>query len=152
MSIAWTPNPPKAPRGAAAVGMLAELPALERLSVQFFRLWCDGEDGRTSVAAAFSSTQSPAHAVGSVNAFADLMQLMLKNPRRPIMRHNISCACIGGDEAAFAHMIACAVVDREDAMAFALTLMQPGAACQAVEIAQEVGLCLLGLSRFPIRH
>lgn len=80
------------------------------------------------------------------------MQLMLKNPRRPIMRHHTRCACIGGDEAAFAHMIASAVVDREDAMAFALTLMRPEVTFQAVEIAQEVGLCLLGLSRYPTRH
>jgi len=66
------------------------------------------------------------------------------------MRRGLSCACFGGDEAAFAHMIAAATVgDRDVAMDFALILIQPGAAWQAVQCTQDVGLGLLGLCRRP---
>jgi|GEM_PF-1170942 len=154
MSISWTPkryDQPQPPlRGAAAVGMLAELPALERCAITALRLWCDGLEGREAVARDFSRAYDTPRAALELNGFADLIAMMLAAPRRAIMRHGLSCACFGGDEAAFAHMIAAATLgDREDAMGFALILMQPGPAWQAVQHAHGVGLGLLGLCRRP---
>lgn len=64
------------------------------------------------------------------------------------MRHGATCTCLGGDEAAFAHLIAAAAAgDHEDAMAFALILMQANAAWQAVQLARGVGLSLLQMTR-----
>ena len=106
MSIAWTPRKPQPPeRGAAAVGMLAELPAQDCAAILAFRKWCDGPSGRESVAQDIACTFPGTRAAQEVNAFADLMGLMVSAPRRSIMRHDVACACFGGDEAAFAHMI-----------------------------------------------
>jgi hypothetical protein len=128
--------------------MLAELPAQDCAAILAFRKWCDGPSGRESVAQDIACTFPGTRAAQEVNAFADLMGLMVSAPRRSIMRHDVACACFGGDEAAFAHMIAAAVAgDREDAMAFALILMQPNAAWQAVLMARGVGLCLLQMTR-----
>lgn len=152
MSIAWTPGekpkPEQPNRGGAAVGMLVELNAQDRAAILAFRKWCDGAAGREAVAREYSSAFSGGRAALELNAFADLMGVMLGAPRRSIMRHGISCACFGGDEAAFAHMVAAATLgDNEDAMAFALILMQPNAAWQAVQLARGVGLGLLGMIR-----
>lgn len=149
MSIAGTPKKSDPPmRGAAAVGMLAELPAQERAAILTFRNWCDGPAGREAVARDFARTFPGSRATQEANAFADLMAMMFSAPRRSIMRHGATCACFGGDEAAFVHMIGAATVgDQEDAMAFALILMQPNAAWQAVQMARGVGLCLLQMTR-----
>jgi hypothetical protein len=149
MSIAWTPEKPEAPnRGAAAVGMLSELAAQDRAAIVAFRNWCDGPLGREAVARDFARAFSGGRAAHELNAFADLVGMMLSAPRRSIMRHGVTCACFGGDEAAFAHMVAAATAgDQEDAMAFALILMQPNAAWQAVKVARGVGLCFLQMTR-----
>ena len=151
MSIAWTPGKPDRPaRGGAAVGMLNELPASERYAILAFRLWCDGADGRETVARDVSRAFAPARAVQVVNDFADLTQILLHRARRPIMRHGRDCACFGGDEAAFSQMIAAAAAgDTEDAMAFALVLMTPAAAWSAVRLASDIGRALLALCRSP---
>jgi hypothetical protein len=154
MSVAWFPKssdaPNHLPRGAMAVGMLAELPAQECCAILAFRQWCDGAAGREAVAHGFSVAFPAATAAQKLNAFADLMGLMLAAPRRTLMRHGLSCACFGGDEAAFAHMISAATLgDREDAMVFALVLVQPDVAWQAVQLAQGAGVALLGLCRNP---
>lgn len=152
MSIAWTPKKPAQPehpnRGAAAVGMLVELNAQDRAAIMTFRKWCDGATGREAVARDYARAFAGGRAAQEFNGFADLMAQMFAAPRRPIMRQGVTCAYFGGDEAVFAHMIAAATVgDNEDAMAFALTLMQPNAAWQAVQLARGVGLALLGMTQ-----
>ena len=42
-------------RGGAAVGMLADMPPLERGVVHLLRQWCDGEAGRIAVAEDFTA-------------------------------------------------------------------------------------------------
>ncbi|QCO57647.1 hypothetical protein EOK75_18310 (plasmid) [Pseudorhodobacter turbinis] len=148
MSIAWTPEFPSRQRGAAPVGTLAELPGVERRAVLYLRKWCEGPQGREAVAADVSRSFDAPRAAQTVNRFADLLEVVLRCPRRPLMRHGSDCGCFGGDESTFAHMIAASAAgDREDAMAFALTLMHPGEAFQAVQVAEDVGLSFLELSR-----
>ena len=75
-----------------------------------------------------------------MNNLAHLLMLMVQMGRRPLMRHHTQCACLGGDESAFAQMVAAATAgDREDAMAFALTMLPPDIAYEAVQIAEYVG-------------
>jgi hypothetical protein len=150
MSISWTPGrrDPRPNRGGAPVGHIAELPPLERLAVLHLRQWCSGPEERETIALNFSRVFSPAAAAQEVNTLAALMDYLIAGQRRPVMRHDLACTCFGGDESAFAHMVAAATAgDREDAMAFALTLMRPDAAWQAVMAAEGVGLALLRLSR-----
>lgn len=133
-------------RGGAAVGMLADMPPLERGVVQLLRQWCDGEAGRIAVAEDFTALFGAEQAAVAVNNLAHLITLMVQMGRRPLMRHQVQCACLGGDESAFAQMVAAATAgDREDAMAFALTLLPPDIAFEAVQTAGYVGRAMLDI-------
>ncbi|MES2432301.1 MAG: hypothetical protein V4586_00570 [Pseudomonadota bacterium] len=133
-------------RGGAAVGMLADMPALERGVVQLLRQWCDGEAGRIAVAEDFTAIFGADQAAIEVNNLAHLITLMVQMGRRPLMRHHTQCTCLGGDESAFAQMVAAATAgDREDAMAFALTMLPPDIAYEAVQIAEYVGRATLDI-------
>jgi hypothetical protein len=128
-------------RGGASVGHLAELPDVERGAVLFLRQWCLGEAARAIIARDFAlvfGTERGAR----VAAFQDrLMRLMLGQARRPLMRHADGCACIGGDESAFAQMVAAAASgDTDDASLFAMTLIAASAVPDAIALAEEIGL------------
>lgn len=142
----------KVPRGAAPVGMIEELPALEQGAVLLLRHWCDGEGGRMAVVEDFTRTLGNARGAEAVNALAHLLTLFVSHGRRPLMRHGVSCSCLGGDESAFAQMVAAAAFgDREDAMAFALTMMPADAAYQAVQTAEMLGQSIQAMAR-GLRH
>lgn len=150
MSYSWFKTSKATPanpvRGGAAVGMLADMPPLERGVVQLLRQWCDGEAGRIAVAEDFTAIFGPEQAAIEVNNLAHLIALMVQMGRRPLMRHHTQCACLGGDESAFAQMVAAATAgDREDAMAFALTMLPPDIAYEAVQIAEHVGRSALDM-------
>jgi hypothetical protein len=136
------------PRGGAAVGMLDELPAVEMTAILLLRHWCDGPEGRSRIVDDFTMTFGPARADQELECFAALMQTVLAGGSRPLMRHGVGCACFGGDESAFAQMMAAAAAgEREDALIFALALMTPAAAFAAVATAEPVGRGLLAFAR-----
>ena len=150
MSYSWfkssKPTPAIPVRGGAAVGMLADMPPLERGVVQLLRQWCDGEAGPIAVAEDFTAIFGAEQAALEVNNLAHLITLMVQMGRRPLMRHHTQCACLGGDESAFAQMVAAATAgDREDAMAFALTMLPPDIAYEAVQVAEHVGCATLDI-------
>ena len=146
MTAHWT-NPG---RGGAPVGQLQELPLLELGAILLLRHWCDGETGRTRIAEDFAQSLTAPRTAETVNQLGHLVTLLTQHGRRPLMRHDVQCACFGGDEALFAHMIAAATAgDTEDAMAFALTLLTPDLAWDAVQTAAPLGRAILTLSRQP---
>lgn len=149
MSIAWFPVSTSGnPRGAAAVGMLADLPLLEQGAVLLMRHWCCAVGGRQAVADDFALALGHERGGAAVDALDHLITLMVHHGRRPFMRHDLTCACIGGDESAFAQMIAAATADdTEDAMAFALTMMPAAFAYEAVQTARRFGLFVLAMAR-----
>ncbi len=152
MTIAWSPNfpqqPARPPRGAAPVGQLADLPLLEHSAVLLMRQWCSDEAGRIAIAQDFTDGLGATRSVGAVNALAHLIALMVDHGRRPIMRHQLGCACLGGDESAFAQMVAAASAgDTDDAMAFALTMMPAAIAFEAVQTAEGLGLLIHAMAR-----
>ena len=151
MSIFWSPPfsrpQPRAPRGAAPVGTLADLHMLEQGAVVLMRQWCQDEQGRIAVAQDFTRALGEDGAQ-AVNLLAHLITLIVRYGRRPMMRHDLTCTCIGGDESAFAQMIAAAAAgDRDDAMAFALTMMPAEIAFEAVQTAGPLGLLIHATAR-----
>ena len=63
--------------------------------------------------------------------------------RRPLIRHHETCRCVGGDEAAFANMVAAAASqDREDAALLATNFMRADMAMLVVAEAEEFGMSL----------
>jgi hypothetical protein len=136
------------PRGAAPVGLVGDLPVLERGAVLLLRQWCEGEAGRMAVGEDFTRTLGSDRGAEAVGALAQLVTLFVSHGRRPMMRHGLQCSCLGGDESAFALMVAAAATgDREDAMAFALTMMPADAAFAAVLTAAPLGLAILAMAR-----
>lgn len=152
MSIPWFPIAPQPrpdmPRGGAPVGMIAELPILERGAVLLMRQWCEGEAGRIAVTEDFTRSLGEARGASAVNCLGHLIALLVNHGLRPFMRHDLRCACFGCDESTFAHMIAAASAgDREEAMAFALTMMPAAIAYEAVQIAEPLGLLIHAMAR-----
>ena len=138
------PNPaPAARRGGAPVGYLAELPAVEAGAVLYLHLWCSGPAAQAEVWNDLARTLGTAEGRAALAAFEELCELARAHARRPLMRHDIGCACLGADEAAFANLVAAAAEgEREDAMIFAALLMRAGMAGAAATLAERVGLAL----------
>ncbi|MCO8146760.1 hypothetical protein NHN26_16235 [Rhodovulum tesquicola] len=134
-------------RGAAPVACLSELPPVERAAIRCLRGWSAGPEARSRMRRNFVQVQgggAPAHE----EALDVLMELALTAGRRPLARHPPDHPEVGGDENAFAQMVAAAMGgEREDALVFALALMGPQAAFEAVALAETLGLALLGLVR-----
>ena len=151
MTMAWFkdaafPGQP-ANRGGAPVGMMADLPVVEKGAILFLRLWCEGAQGQRQVAQDFALAFGPDRAVVETERLATLIRVVLGGVRRPLMRHGTDCQCFGGDESAFANLVAASVVgEREDAMVFALALMTPDRAFDAVTAAEGFGLAIHGLA------
>lgn len=141
------------PRGAAAVGLVAELPVLEQGAVLLMRHWCAGAEGRSAVQSDFAFALGPERGAVAVEGLAHLLGLITQHSRRPFMQHAPQCNCLGGDESAFALMVAAATAgDTEDAMALALTLMPPAIAFEAVRCAEGLGLYIQAMARHLRRH
>ncbi len=142
------------PRGAAPVGMIHELPPLEATAILFLRVWCQGGLARDTIAADFASVTAKPKAAQALADFDALMRLVLSQSRRTLMRHDCKCSCFGGDESAFANMIAAAAMaDADEAMLFATTLLKAPAAYEAVRLARALAhpfLCLARNSLNPV--
>ncbi|MBC7737570.1 MAG: hypothetical protein H7245_10235 [Candidatus Saccharibacteria bacterium] len=146
MTAHWVQDGPATTRGGAAVGQLHELPPLERGAILLLRQWCDGAEAR--LGALFVHAFDPA-TTGRLTSHLDhLVTLLTRHGRRPMIRLDLHSPSFGADEAVFAHLIAAAMVgDNEDAMAFALTLLPPALAWDAVQFAAPLGHAILTLAR-----
>ena len=142
----------EAPRGASPVGYLHELPAAELAAVLYLRCWCEGGPSRDRIAGDFRQMLGEDAAGAALADFDALVETALRGARRPLMRHGIHCRCFGGDESAFANMIAAAVgQDPDDAMLFALTLMSAPAAFEVVRLAGALSQVFLRVARHAAR-
>ncbi|MFT6676100.1 MAG: hypothetical protein ACJAVM_002302 [Sulfitobacter sp.] len=130
-------------RGAAPVGFITELPAIEAASVLYLRLWSDGPDQQSEVMKDFQAALGLKKGVKAVATLEQLFSLCARFGRRPLMRHSVDCKCLGADESCFANFIAAAVDgDREDALLMATLLVRPDVAPQIAALASEFGLAL----------
>ncbi|WP_300533230.1 hypothetical protein [uncultured Mameliella sp.] len=130
-------------RGGAPVGYLSDLGPVEAGAVLYLRLWNDGDDARSEVWNNFArhlGTTEGRHALG---AFEDLCDLCARHCRRPLMRHHVTCKCLGADESCFATFIGYASEGRrEDALLLAMTLVRPDMAPILAALAEDFGLAL----------
>lgn len=136
-------NPTIRNRGAAPVGHLTELSALEAASVIYLRLWCEGPDRQQEVWSDFHTTLDTAQADETSRSFHELCSLCCQHGRRPLMRHSVECKCLGADESCFANFVATAAEgDREDAMLMAMLMVRPDMAHIVTSLATQVGLAM----------
>ena len=135
-------------RGAAPVGQLHELPAVDLAAIIYLRAWCDGESARQIIAEDFRLVMGDTAGEAAAGDFDALMSSFLRNARRPVMRHGMGCKCFGGDESVFASLIASAAArDRDDPPLFASTLINASAVYGIVYLAEQVGQAFLHLAR-----
>ncbi|MCX7561432.1 hypothetical protein OS190_17850 [Sulfitobacter sp. F26204] len=130
-------------RGGAPVGYVTELGPVEAGAVLYLRLWCDGPDAQAQVWNDFATAFGPEHGRKVLKSFESLCDLCVRHGRRPLMRHHVTCKCLGADESCFANFVGYASEgEREDALLIATTIVRPDIAPSLVGLAQEFGLAL----------
>ena len=143
---------PQPSRGAAPVGVLAELPPLETGAVRAFRMWFSGPHGRADLWTRFAAAYGARPGRTRIGALDRCFMCMVEGARRPLMRHGLACNCLGGDEAAIAHFFAASAAgDREDAMLLATLLVRADMAAALVTLAEEIAPCLVCLAEQMLR-
>lgn len=146
---------PQTQRGGATVGYVQDLPRLERDAVLFLRMWFDGPESQARVWSALSGALGPEAGRPALKSLEDLCSLCARHGRRPLMRHQVACRCLGADEACFANFVAYASEgSAEDALLLATTLVRPDMGYVVVGLAQEFGLALkrMALRSVPERR
>ena len=95
-------------RGGAPVGYLSELTNLERNAILFLRYWSQNSSIHQHLQNEFWSDLTKKLGLSktskAIDAFDDAFKLCIKYSRRPIMKHELECKCIGGDESCFANI------------------------------------------------
>lgn len=130
-------------RGGAPVGYITELEPIEAGAVLYLRLWCDGPDSQAQVWNDFAVALGPKNGRKALKSFERLCDLCVRHGRRPLMRHHVTCKCLGADESCFANFVGYASEgEREDALLIATTIVRPDMAPSLVGLAQEFGLAL----------
>ncbi|MDF0603339.1 hypothetical protein P1J78_21635 [Psychromarinibacter sp. C21-152] len=139
-------------RGGTPVGYITELDAVSAAAVLYFRLWCEGAGERAQVESDFRVHLGPEAGRAAVRGLSELCALCARHGRRPLMRHGVTCRCLGGDECCFATLVgAAAEGDREDALMLAMTMIRADMAPAVVGLAEGFGLALkrMALAALP---
>lgn len=135
-------------RGGAPVGHLGELDEVEASSVLYLRLWCSGAEGQTQVRDDFAATLGRAGGAVALETLETFLCAAVEHGRRPLVRHDVLCSCVGADEAVIANFVAAAVSgDRDDALMIATLLVRAEMAPALTDLARQVGLTLRSLLR-----
>lgn len=135
-------------RGGAPVGYVAELGPVEAGAVLYLRLWFDGSDAQSKIWKDFATLLGPQHGRKALKSFKALCDRCVRHGRRPLMRHHVTCKCLGADESCFADFIGYASEgEREDALRIATTIVNPNMAPELVGLAQDFGLALRRMAR-----
>ncbi|AHD10396.1 hypothetical protein [Phaeobacter gallaeciensis] len=138
---------PAAPRGGATVGLLTDLPALEAMAVRNLRHWFNGPDSRIALRQDLQAALGPVLGRQAYENFGRLCNFCVTEGRRPLVRHGMTCTCLGADENCFANLVgAAAHGEYEDANLFAALIVQPQQAQRATVLAAKIGLILDQLS------
>ncbi len=130
-------------RGGAPVGFLTELPPIEASAVMCFRLWQSRANDRHAISQEFGQIFGPEYGDLAFQALDAICDLCMRHGRRPLLRHQVTCKCLGADEACFANFVAAASEGaREDAMLIATLIVRPDFAPSLVGLAEEFGFAL----------
>lgn len=125
--------------GGATVGDLHAIEGDRALAILMYRDWFDGTDGRERVASVFDQALGSEgdHALAT---WTTLMTELVVHARRPLIRHGLSCRCIGADEAVFAQILALAMAgEREEALMILSLLIPADRSLPALHAAERCG-------------
>lgn len=137
-------------RGGAAVGLLADLPPLEAGVVRYLRRWFSGNNARAELHEAFCKSLGPDLAGSAFESFGQLCDYCVTHGRRPLIRHGVTCSCLGADENCFANLVAAATEGEiSDADLFAALIVSPHQAQTLSALAAQTGLFLQQIAHAP---
>ena len=129
------------------VGFIKDLGDIEASAVIYFRLWFDNPISQEDVYSDFYTVLGAEDGENSLRSMKQLYQLFADHGRRPLIRHDICCKCVGADESCFGNLIAAAIeADQEDAMLLASLFVKPKVAPVLVILAKNFGLALKKIS------
>ena len=128
-------------RGGASIAALDRMGTWEANLVLNLRLWCEGPCGQTRVWNEYRKTLPGECARNACRAFESLIQTLIANAQRPLVRHNVGCSCVGADECVFLHLIRCAADGhRGDAALMAALIVGPSKAEDIATLAGQDGI------------
>ena len=129
--------------GATPVGILTDLEAIAAASVIYLRLWHNGAESQSKVWNEFAVGLGSVQGRAALQAFDQLCALYAMHGRRPMIHHDVSCHCLGSDEACYANFITTAADgEHADAMLIATLLVQPNIAPLIASLATDFGRAL----------
>lgn len=95
-------------RGGTSVGLISDLPPLEAAAIRYLRYWFSGAGPRSDLHQAFCASLGPDLAESAYESFGELCDYCVQHGRRPLVRHGLTCSCLGADENCFANLVAAA--------------------------------------------
>lgn len=129
--------------GAFPVGAVEQVSALDAMMVACLRIWFDGPEGPMQVDDLLRRHVTAATADLCLPLLETVFRLLVSHGRRPLIRHQPGCQCLGADEAVFAHFVNVAAMgEREDAMLIASLMVEGPALLPLTEAAGLLGLHL----------
>jgi hypothetical protein len=129
-------------RGGAAVAVLSKMDPWEANLVLNLRLWCEGPHGQEQVWTEFRRALPGPVAQRECRNFERLLHTLLDAAHRPLVRHDVSCACVGADECVFVNLVRMAADGHlTDAALIATLLAGPSHAEHIALLAGAVGAC-----------
>ncbi len=129
-------------RGGAVVAILTSLEAWEADLILNLRLWCAGRRGRDQVRGDYRRAFPELVARRGIRDFESLVAMIIDHAHRPIVHHEVGCACVGSDEGIFAHLVRIAADGHgTDAILVAMMLVGPAHAEPVAVLAAHVGIC-----------
>ena len=134
-------------RGGTPVGFMTDLDRIGAASVIYFRMWHNGPTSQAEVWSDLSYGLGTINGRKALNCFEKLCGLCSQYGRRPLVRHAISCKCIGSDESCFANFIETATSgDHEDATLIATLLVRTDIAALITTLAADFGLAIMQMN------
>ena len=91
--------------GAVPLAAIDAMQAWEANFVLNMRLWCDGPQGKMIVSKEFHRALPDGHAEASIQDFDSLISDICQLAHRPLVRHEVSCNCVGADECVVLHLV-----------------------------------------------
>lgn len=140
-------------RGGASLGVLSQMDPWEAAFIQNLRLWCDGHAGQMEVWDRFRAALPAEDAGRAMQDFERLVRDVCGSAHRNLVRHDISCHCVGADECIFLHLVRTASGGHlTDAALISSLLISPSQAERVALLAGAVGMQCRKITRGTARN
>lgn len=104
------------------------------------RRWCEGPHGQAQVWNAYARSFGAMGARDELRVFEALLNALISNASRPLVRHSVDCSCVGSDECVFLNLVRTAADGYLNDAALISTLLAGPAHAEAIAcLAGQVG-------------